>query len=127
VVIPEPPLTIRTQRGEYYIQLIWNPPIEAPTAEAGDNATSTAEEFGIVFMNDRQEIVTGVTYGFTVTSSNGTTIEELANQKAIDGTSTQSVVFPAQGGYAIEVRIESVAGQPLGMFVESAKFGVVAE
>ena len=127
VVIPEPPLTIRTPRGEYYIQLLWNPPIEASTAEAGENATSTAEEFGLLFMNDRQEIVTGVTYGFTVTSSNGTVIEELTNQKATDGTSTQTVAFPAQGGYAVEVRIESVAGQPLGMFVESAKFGIVAE
>lgn len=126
-IIPEPPLTIRTPRGSYYIQLLWDPPIEAPTAEAGDNATSTAEEFGLIFTNDRQEIVTGVTYGFTVTSSNDTVIEELGNQKATDGTSTQSVAFPAQGRYTIEVRIESVAGQPLGMFVESAKFGVVAE
>jgi hypothetical protein len=127
ILIPESPLTIRTPRGTYFIQLIWNPPIEAPAAEAGDNATSTAEEFGLVFMNDRQEIVTGVTYGFTVTSSNGTIIEELGNQKANDGTSTQSVAFPGQGTYTIEVDVESVAGQPLGMFVEGSKFGVVAE
>ncbi len=117
IVTPEPPLTIRTPRGDYFIQLIWNPPIE----------TSTPEEFGLIFMNDRQEIVTGVTYGLAVTSANNATITELENQKAMDGTSAQTVEFPEQGRYTLDVNVESVAGQPLGMFVESASFGVVAE
>ena len=99
----------------------------APVAAAQDNASSILEEFGLIFMNDRRQIVTGVTYGFTVTSSNSTIIAELENQRAIDGTSIQSVVFPEQGRYTIEVDVESAAGQPLGMFVESARFGVVAE
>lgn len=119
MVTPEPPLTIRTQRGTNYIQLIWNPPIE----------TSVPEEFGLVFMNDRQEILSGVTYGLTVTSANGTIITELENQKAMDGTSSppQTIEFPEQGRNTLEVNVESVAGQPLGMFVESARFGIVAE
>ncbi|MGH9953947.1 MAG: hypothetical protein ACRD5J_20210, partial [Nitrososphaeraceae archaeon] len=115
ILVPEPPLTVRTPRGTYFIQLIWNPPIEA----------SAPEEFGLLFMNDRQEIVSGVTYGLTVTSANSTIIAELENQKAMDGTSTQTVDFPGQGRYTVEVIIESVAGQPLGMFVESSSFGVV--
>jgi hypothetical protein len=127
ILIPEPPLTIRTPRGTYFIQLLWSPPIEAPAAAAGGNAISIPEDFGLIFMNDRRQIVTGVTYGFTVTSSNNTVIAELENQRAIDGTSMQSVVFPEQGRYTIEVDVESVAGQPLGMFVESARFGVVVE
>jgi hypothetical protein len=119
MVTPEPPLTIRTQRGTNYIQLIWNPPIEA----------SVPEEFGLVFMNDRQEIISGVTYGLTVTSANGTIITELENQKAMEGTSSppQMVEFPEQGRNTLEVNVESVAGQPLGMFVESASFGIVVE
>jgi hypothetical protein len=119
MVTPEPPLTIRTQRGTNYIQLIWNPPIEA----------SVPEEFGLVFMNDRQEIISGVTYGLTVTSANGTIITELENQKAMDGTSSppQIIEFPEQGRNTLDVNVESVAGQPLGMFVESANFGIVVE
>jgi hypothetical protein len=127
----EPPLTVRTQRGTYYIQLIWNPPIEAGgAAEAvgGDNATGIIpEEFGLIFMDLRQSIQAGVTYGFTVTSSNGTTLMDLNNQKASEGTSTQTVTFPEPGRYTIEVDVESVTGRPLGIFVESARFTVLAE
>lgn len=131
---PEPPLTVRTPRGTYYIHLNWNPPIEAGRAvtEAvggGKNATTDtiAEEFGIIFMDLRQSIEAGVTYGFTVTSSNGTTIMDLNNQRASEGASTQTVTFPEPGRYTIEVYVESVAGQPLGIFVESARFTVLAE
>lgn len=69
----------------------------------------------------------GITYGFTVTSSNGTTLVDLNNQKASEGTSTQTVTFLEPGRYTIEVNVESVTGQPLGMFVESARFTVLAE
>ncbi|MGI0044918.1 MAG: hypothetical protein ACRD47_14530, partial [Nitrososphaeraceae archaeon] len=72
-------------------------------------------------------IEAGVTYGFTVTSSNGTTIMDLNNQRASEGTSTQIVTFPEPGRYTIEVNVESVAGQPLGIFVESARFTILAE
>lgn len=130
---PEPPLTVRTQRGTYHIQLIWNPPIEAGGAATeavggGDNATGiTSEDFGLIFMDLRQSIQPGITYGFTVTSSNGTTLVDLNNQKASEGTSTQAVTFPEPGRYTIEVNVESVTGQPLGIFVESARFTVLAE
>lgn len=130
---PEPPLTVRTPRGTYFIQLIWNPPIQATASAAasGNNNVSSnnhsQEEFGLIFMNNRQEIQDRVTYGFSVTSSNGTVIADLENQRAIDGTSTQTITFPNEGRYTIEVNVESVAGQPLGIFVESARFTALAE
>jgi len=40
-------------------------------------------------MDDTQLILPRVTYGFEVKSTNGTSISELTNQKALDGTSTQ--------------------------------------
>ncbi|MGH9983470.1 MAG: hypothetical protein ACRD8W_05875 [Nitrososphaeraceae archaeon] len=52
---------------------------------------------------------------------------ELENQRAVEGTSTQTVTFPEPGRYTIEVNVESVAGQPLGIFVESASFTIFAE
>ena len=37
------------------------------------------------------------------------------------------VQFSEPGPYTIEVNVEAVAGSPMGIFVESAKFGVVVE
>jgi hypothetical protein len=114
---PEPPLTVRTPRGTYHIQLIWSPPI----------ISGTPEEFGLIFMDNRQSIQDRVTYGFTVSPSNGTVITELENQRAAEGTSIQTVTFPEPERYTIEINVESVAGQPLGIFVESARFTVLVE
>jgi hypothetical protein len=46
---------------------------------------------------------------------------------APDGTGIQTIEFPQPGPYSIEVNVEAVAGSPIGMFVESATFGVVVE
>jgi hypothetical protein len=62
-----------------------------------------------------------------VTSSNDTIIADLKNQKAPDGTGIQTVKFPKAGPYTIEVNVEAVAGKPLGIFIESVRFGVVVE
>ena len=35
--------------------------------------------------------------------------------------------FPKAGPYTIEVNVEAVAGRPLGIFIESVRFGVVVE
>lgn len=117
VTIPEPPLTQQTARGTYFIRLIWNPPLEV----------GTAEEFGILFMDNSQNIVNQVSYGFNITSSNGSVIADLQNQKAPDGTGIQTIEFPSAGPYTIEVKVEAVAGSPMGIFIESARFGVTAE
>ena len=118
LTIPKPPLTVQTARGTYFIRLLWNPPIN----------TGTPEEFGVLFMDNSQNILSQVNYGFKVTSSaNNTVIEDLTNQKAPDGTGVQTIEFPQPGPYKIEVNVEAVAGSPMGMFVESASFGVVVE
>ncbi|HZA68278.1 MAG TPA: hypothetical protein VE548_01155 [Nitrososphaeraceae archaeon] len=116
--IPKPPLTIQTARGTYFIRLLWTPPINP----------GTPEEFEVLFMDNSQNVLNQVNYGFKVTSStNDTVIEDLRNQKARDGTGVQTVEFPGPGSYTIEVNVEAVAGSPMGMFVESAKYGVVVE
>jgi hypothetical protein len=114
---PKPPLTVRTSTGDYYIRLLWDPPI----------AANSTEEFGLVFMNPSQSILPRVTYGFEVISANGTSVSELTNQRALDGTSTQEVSFPSSGLYTIEVNVESVAGKPLGIFIEKTRFTVQVE
>lgn len=109
VTIPEPPLTQQTARGAYFIRLIWNPPLEV----------GVAEELGVLFMDNSQSIVSQVSYGFKVTSSNGSVIADLKNQKAPDGTGIQTIEFPSPGPYTIEVNVEAVAGSPMGIFIES--------
>jgi hypothetical protein len=39
----------------------------------------------------------------------------------------QTVKFSKAGPYTIEVNVEAVAGRPLGIFIESVRFGVVVE
>src|SRR5918999_2770738 len=82
LTIPEPPLTVQTARGTYFIRLLWNPPINA----------GTQEEFGVLFMDNSQNILNQVSYGLKVTSStnNNTVIEDLRNQRARDGTGVQT-------------------------------------
>jgi hypothetical protein len=118
LTIPKPPLTVQTARGTYFIRLLWNPTIN----------TGIPEEFGVLFMDNSQNILSQVNYGFKVTSSaNNTMIEDLGNQKASDGTGIQTIEFLQPGPYTIEVNVEAVAGSPMGVFVESAKFGVLVE
>jgi hypothetical protein len=118
LTIPEPPLTVQTARGTYFIRLLWNPPINV----------GTPEEFGVLFMDNSQSILNQVNYGFKVTSStNDTVIENSRNQKAPGGTGAQTIEFPEPGPYTIEVNVEAVAGNLMGIFVESARFGVVVE
>jgi hypothetical protein len=78
-------------------------------------------------MDDSQSVLPRVTYGFEVKSTNGTSISDMTNQKALDGTSTQNVDFPNPGLYAMEVNVESVAGKPLDIFIEKARFTVQVE
>jgi hypothetical protein len=105
-------------KGTYFIRLLWNPPINV----------GTPEEFGMLFMDNSQSILNQVNYSFKVTSStNDTVIEDLRNQKSPAGTGIQTIEFPEQGPYTTEVNVEAVAGNPMGIFVESARFGVVVE
>jgi hypothetical protein len=78
-------------------------------------------------MDASQSVLRRVTYRFDVTSENETSISKLTNQNALVGTSTQKVDFPNPGLYTIEVNVESVAGKPLGVFIEKIRFAVQVE
>jgi hypothetical protein len=118
IEIPKPPLTVQTQRGSYYMQLLWDPdPL----------VTGKPAEFGILFMNNAKGPVGEVRYAFKVTESDGgAVITDLKNQKTDDeGAGIQKLTFDKDGPKEIKVTIETVGQNPMGEFVESADFGVV--
>jgi hypothetical protein len=117
VEIPKPPLKIQTARGTYVIQLLWDPEV----IQVGQPA-----EFGLIFTDAAEQIATDVRYGFKITESDGNVLADLKNQKADDGTGIQQFTFEKEGPKDIEVTVEAVGGNPMGDFVESSTFGIVA-
>ena len=115
--IPKPPITLQTGRGTYYIELLWQP----PSIKSG-----TPTQFGILFMDSSQTIVPGVSYSFKVTGLNNSVLEDLHDQKASDGTGTQTIKFDKPGPVDVVVSIDGVQGQNLGDFVERADFNLIA-
>jgi hypothetical protein len=113
--IPKPPLTLQTARGTYYITLLWTPdPIKV------GNET----DFGILFLDNSQNVVPRVSYSFNMTDVNGTVIKDVHGQQALDGTGTQKVKFEKPGPVFVTVRVEDVQGENMGAFVESADFNL---
>jgi len=115
--VPKPPLTLQTGRGTYFIKLLWQPdPIKV------GNGT----DFGILFLDNSQNVVSRVSYSFKVTDMNGTAIRDVHNQQALDGTGTQKdVKFEKPGPVDVSIRVEGVQGENMGEFVESADFKLV--
>jgi hypothetical protein len=111
-------LKIQTARGTYIIQLLWSP----EAIRVGQPV-----EFGTLFTDAAENLVNGVRYGFKVTDSDGTVLKDLKNQKADEGTGVQQLTFDKDGPKDIEVSVEAVEGNPMGDFVESSNFGVVAQ
>lgn len=116
--IPVPPLSLKTPRGTHNIQLLWEP-VEI---RAG-NSTN----FGVIFTDDRDNIVERVTYGYTVMDGNRTTIDEFTNQRANEGTGQFSYTFDTPGPKSLRITIETATGEDLGMFVEAATFNLVVQ
>jgi hypothetical protein len=110
-------LTIQTARGTYFIQLLWDP----PTIQAGKTT-----DFGIIFQDSSQSLLSSVSYSFKVTDSSGKVIADVHDQKAPDGTGKQTVKFDKDGPADVLVSIDAVAGQPSGEFVENADFHLIA-
>lgn len=115
--IPKSPITLQTGRGTYYIELLWQPPSIKP---------GTPTQFGILFMDSSQTVVPGVSYSFKVTGLNNSVLEDLHDQKASDGTGTQTIKFDKPGPVDVVVSIDGVQGQNLGDFVERADFNLIA-
>ena len=114
---PKSPLTQLTGRGSYSIQLIWEPdPIIA----------GQETKLGLIFSDSFGATVNQVTYDLTITAENGTVTTDLKGQRADDGTSLQSVIFPSPGPYEVKVTLTSEEGVTTGEFIESSDFRVVA-
>src|ERR671918_2252119 len=118
IEIPKPPLEIQTARGTYVLQLLWEPEV----IQVGQPV-----EFGILFTDAAESIVEGVRYGFKVTEADGTVLKDLKNQRADEGTGIQQLTFERDGPKNIVVTVEAVGGTPMGEFVESSEFGIVAQ
>ncbi|HET6590010.1 MAG TPA: hypothetical protein VFG45_07605 [Candidatus Nitrosocosmicus sp.] len=118
VVVPLPPLNLKTPRGTYNIQLLWEP-VEIKTG----NTTN----FGVIFTDARNNIVERVTYGYTVMDGNRTIIDEFKNQRANEGIGQFSYTFDIPGTKYLQIAVESVTGETLGMFVEAATFPLLVQ
>jgi len=116
---PKPPLTLQTGRGTYSIQLFWEPITILHGKET---------KFAILFKDGSgNSIIKQVSYTFTVTTHDGKIIKQAINQKAPDGTGRQTVTIPNAGPFTVKVSIDSVAGTPSGMFIESTSYNLIAE
>ena len=110
-----PPLKQRTERGDYYIQLDWNPhPITV-----GEETT-----FTIDILDKDQFPTRQAAYNFMITDANNTPLLDLKNQLAREGTNTHTITFEEPGTVNVTVRINSVAGVETGLFIEEVEFQV---
>ena len=116
IQIPNPPLTLQTARGTYYIKLFWEPKL----IETGKDT-----KFGILFMDNSQSVIKDVSYSFVVTDSNGTVLKDVKDQKAPNGNGTQMVKFDKGGPVDVLVSVDAVSGGTSGDFVENAKFRLI--
>jgi hypothetical protein len=117
LIVPTPPITIQTARGTYFIEILtWQP----PTIVAGKPT-----QFGLLFKNSGQTIINDVTYSVKATQGN-TTVYDVHDQHAADGTGIQTITFPKPGPISMLISVDAVGGVPSGEFVESATFNLIA-
>ena len=98
------------------VPIVWEPQVIKAGADT---------RFGIVFKDNSQHTISQVSYSFKVTDASGTVLKDVKDQKAPDGTGTQTVKFEKSGPAFVLVSIDAVAGQPSGIFVENARFRIV--
>ncbi len=110
-----PPLLQRTERGDYFIQLDWNP-----------NPITVGEEtkFTIDVLDKDQFPTKQASYNLVITDANNTSIVNLKNQLAREGTNSHTVTFEQPGTANVKVLINSVEGIETGLFVEEVEFQV---
>ncbi len=114
--IPKPPLTLLTPRGSFNIQLLWDP-VEIKSGQV--------THFGVIFTDDKKNIVPRVTYGFEITDQDNKVLTNFDNQRAPDGIGKVDYTFDTPGLKHMQVTVETANGESLDMFVESATFDVV--
>lgn len=117
--IPVPPLEQRTERGTYIIRLIWEP----VNITTGNNT-----KFGIIFMDDKNNIISQVGYNFAVVDSKTQQlIYGKDNQLAADGTAIQNVIFQKPGPATVKVLITSAGSGAPSNFVETGQFDILVQ
>ena len=115
IVEVTPPLKERTERGDFYVSLDWNP----PTITSGQETTFTIE------VTDKDQFpVTQASYDFIVIGSNNTILLDLKNQLAREGTKSHSITFDQPGIVTIKIQVNSVKGVTTGIFTEQVEFQV---
>ncbi|MGC1929552.1 MAG: hypothetical protein WA667_11295 [Candidatus Nitrosopolaris sp.] len=116
LLVPTPPISIQTARGTYFIEIVtWQP----PTITAGKPT-----QFGLLFKDNGGNVLSDVTYSVKTTEGN-TTVADVHDQHASDGTGVQTITFPKPGPVSMYIAIDGVGGVPTGEFVESAIFNLV--
>ena len=81
-------------------------------------------QFGLLFKDAQQNVLSDVTYSVKATQGN-TTVSDVSDQHASDGTGIQTITFPKPGPAKMYISVDAVAGVPSGEFVESATFNLV--
>jgi hypothetical protein len=116
---PTPPLSKKTPRGAYSIEIDWDP------AEIQPGSTVA---FGLAMTESNGFPLQRVNYDFTIKNASGNVVQELANQNAEFGTATHEVKFESGGPMTVTVKLNSISGQSAGGgggFTESADFNIV--
>ncbi|MDQ3885331.1 MAG: hypothetical protein M3239_07800, partial [Thermoproteota archaeon] len=112
---PQPPLDRTTTDGSH-VKLTWNPV---------DIRPNSAVNFGVEFRDANNAPLNDVSYDFMVKDANGPIIQQLTDQYAQTGTSSQQVTFNSPGPKTILVTINAVGSRPVGQLIESVDFNIV--
>ena len=113
--VPQPPLDRTTTDGTHVI-LTWDPV---------DIQPNRAVNFGIEFRDANNVPLNGVAYDFMARDASGPIVQQITNQYAETGTSSQQVTFTSPGEKTILVTINAVGSRPVGQIIESADFNIV--
>jgi len=117
--IPTSPQKAKTARGDYLVELEWNPAEIRP---------DSAVTFGVTMTENNGFPLDNVDYDFVVKDSTGKVIKELTHQKAEFGIGTHEVKFNGTGSMSISVILNSISGKTVGGAggqIENADFNVV--
>jgi predicted secreted protein with PEFG-CTERM motif len=112
---PRPPLDRTTTDGSHVI-LTWNPV---------DIQPNSAVNFGVEFRDANNAPLNGVSYDFLAKDANGPIIQQLSDQYAQTGISSQQVTFNSPGPKTILITINAVGSRPTGQLIESTDFNIV--
>jgi hypothetical protein len=113
-----PPLEQRTERGTYIISLTWEP----VTIKPGNNT-----KFGIIFYDDKKNLLSEVGYNFAIVDSTGQLFFAKDNQLAADGTAIQNVAFQKPGQMTVKVLITTAGAVSPSNFVETGQFDILVQ